>query len=352
VSVGVIGGEARLVPTLRASDAINYAGQDTGREYLSHSRIGILLACQRKYELHYERRLERIDQAESLMLGKAFQEAVEYRDPGRGFNQIMDEADEVGGSADYDRLRVNATIVKAAAQLYLDRWVPKCSRCEGDGFLEDVEYAPCPICDGTGYDQAEHREMEYRVQLRSPWTGAYSRTFDLKGYADGVTRHSNHGPNQQGETLTLTENKLVGRITEAQVKKLPLDRQVTLSCYGLWRATGVPVTGVHYRHIKKPSIKQTQKETVNQFIDRLERDYQERPDFYSHEETLYRTTEDLLRVEAELWMWAEDIRNLRRQRIYPRNTGSCDDYGGCEYVPICTNAPDHDSLYRERERHE
>jgi hypothetical protein len=32
----------------------------------------------------------------------------------------------------------------------------------------------------------ETREMEYLVQLRNPWTGAYSRTFDLKGYADGV----------------------------------------------------------------------------------------------------------------------------------------------------------------------
>jgi hypothetical protein len=53
----------------------------TGREYLSHTRIGVLQACHRKYELHYEKRLERIDRVESLEMGKAFQRAVELRRP-------------------------------------------------------------------------------------------------------------------------------------------------------------------------------------------------------------------------------------------------------------------------------
>jgi hypothetical protein len=340
-------------PLLRPSDAINYAGQDTGREHLSHSRIGILLACQRKYELHYEKRLERVDTPEGLELGKAFQLAVEHRDPGRGHDEIMRRADSlVGGQEDLDRLRVNATIVQAAARLYLDRWVEKCSACEGDGWVDNGlgEAIDCPWCEGTSYDQSERREMEYRVQLRSPWTGAYSRTFDLKGYADGVTYYlySDDRPDH----ISLTENKLVGRITNTQVQKLVLDRQVTLACYGLWRATGTPVTEVNYRYVKKPAIKQKQTETIDQFLARLSADYEERPDFYAHEEKLYRTTEDLLRVEAELWMWAEDIRNLRRQRVYPRNTGSCDDYSGCQYLPICTNVPDHDSLYRVREPHD
>jgi hypothetical protein len=306
-------------PILRPAEGINLRDEDTDREYLSHSRIGILLACQRKYELHYERRLERIDRGEARELGSAFQAAVEHRSPEHGFDLVMAKADDVLTSQDHDALRVQATIVRAATRLYLDRWV-------------------------DGRQDQERREMEYRVQLRSPWTGAYSRTFDLKGYADGVTEHGD-----TARWLSLTENKLVGRITNTQVQKLPLDRQVTLSCYGLWRATGLPVTEVNYRYVKKPAIKQKQTETIDQFLARLAADYEERPDFYAHEEPLYRTTEDLLRVEAELWMWAEDIRNLRRQRVYPRNTASCDDYGGCDYLPICTNAPDHDSLYRIRE---
>jgi hypothetical protein len=132
--------------------------------------------------------------------------------------------------------------------------------------------------------------------------------------------------------LELIENKLVGRITNFQVRKLVLDRQVTLGAYGLWRATGKPVTKIHYRYVKKPQIKQRQNETVDQFCSRIIADYRERPDFYCYEETLFRTTEDMLRVECELWIWAEQLRNLRRQRIYDRNVSSCDDYGGCQFL--------------------
>jgi hypothetical protein len=58
------------------------------------------------------------------------------------------------------------------------------ARIDGDG-LRQLD--PCDDCEGTGYEMHdETREMEYLVQLRNPWTGAYSRTFDLKGYADGV----------------------------------------------------------------------------------------------------------------------------------------------------------------------
>jgi hypothetical protein len=349
-------------PILRPSDAINLAGTETGRDHLSHSRIGILLACQRKFELFYEKRLERIDRGEARELGSAFQSAVEHRSPEHGFDLIMAKADQLtGGREEFDALRVQATTVKAAAQLYLDRWVQACSECKDGRLGGNVMPMSrvCPACGGTGWDQSERREMEYRVQLRSPWTGAYSRTFDLLGYADGVTEHpARHGPGAWGAGdpmpgpvghLSLTENKLVGRITSAQVQKLVLDRQVTLACYGLWRATGLPVTEVRYRYVKKPSIKQTQKESVDQFLARLEADYAERPDFYAHEETLYRTTEDLLRVECEVWEWADQIRRMRRQRIYPRNSSSCDDYGGCDFLPICTNEPDHQSLYRIRE---
>ena len=300
---------------LRPSDAVNLAGEDTGREYLSHSRIGILLACQRKYELTYDKRLERIDRGDALEMGAAFQKGIEANDPLVAFDEIMVTAKELtGGSADYDALRIKAATVRSAAVLYLHLW-------------------PAP--------EEERREVEYLVRLRNPWTGRYSNTFDLKGYADGVT--------DLGAHLELTENKLVGQISSVGVRRLVLDRQVTLAAYGLWRATGKPVREVRYRYIRKPSIKQKQGESVDEFIERLTFDYGERPEFYAQEETLFRTTEDMLRVEAEMWMWAEQIRQMRRQKIATRNTGACGDYGGCHFLPICTNEPDHQGLFRVRE---
>lgn len=360
-------------PTLRPSDATNLAGTETGREHLSHTRIGVLQACHRKYELHYEKRLERIDRVESLEMGKAFHKGIELRRPEAAGSEIMLRADEAPSSGDYDKLKIQAAVVMAATELYLRRWVDPCPGCQGEGgypgFEGSGEWDPCDLCDGTTYDMGddETREMEYLVRLRSPWTGHYSNTFDLKGYADGVieapTRTGSiqpppDSPYREGDvmahTLTpghleLVENKLVGQITNTQIRKLVLDRQVTLASYGLWRATGKPVTKIHYRYVKKPQIRQKQGESVQQFCDRIIADYRSRPDFYSHEETLFRTTEDMLRVECEVWYWAQQLRDLRRQRLYDRNTSSCDDYGGCPYIPVCCGEPDAMALYRVRE---
>jgi hypothetical protein len=337
-------------PILRPSDAVNLAGVETGRAHLSHSRIGMFLACHRRYELHYEERLEPVSRPAALSMGSAFQKAIELQDPAfaplalDGYVEAENEAALNGWvyvppkdlpyfhtQEAEDKHRINQAIVRAAAALYLRRW-------------------PAPV--------GEAREFEYRVRLRNPWTGHYSLTFDLQGFADGLIDSYALRPGDDPlldaipskALLELVENKLVGRIDQITVQRLPLDRQLQLARYGIWRATGRTVNKVHYRWVKKPSIKQRQGETVGEFTDRLAADYEAREDFYSYEPPpSYITAADLLRIEAELWTWAEQLRALRRQRIYDRNTASCSDYGGCKYVPICSGDPDAEHLYYRRE---
>jgi hypothetical protein len=299
---------------LRESDGENLAGQDTGRDRLSHTKLSTLNNCRRKYEFEYVERLELIERPKALDMGRAFQKGIELNDPVAGARALRD-ATSIRTQAMEDELRKDETAVEAAARLYLDRW-------------------PAP--------EAERREFQYRVRLRNPWTGRYSNTFDLEGYADGVEDKGSH--------LALTENKFVGQIDAAKIKRLMLDRQVTLACYGLWRATGKPVREVHYRHIRKPTIRQKQGETVEQFCERLTADYADpaRRDFYTHPESLFRSDEDYLRIEAELWEWADDLRRAHRRRLYPRNTSHCHDYGGCAFIPICVGDPDARALYQTK----
>lgn len=302
------------VATLRPSDATNLAGQDTGREHLSHSSISTQLNCLRRYEFERVHRLEPISRPRPLGMGSAFQKAIEMQDPNAGA-ALLREGVRILDQSDEDKLRVEETIVAAAARLYLDRWPA---------------------------DDREQREYEYRVRLRSPYTGRPSNTFDLLGYADGII--------DCGGYLELVENKFVGQISEVSVRKLPLDRQVSLACYGLWRATGKVVRTVHYRFVKKPSIRQKKDETLEQYLERVQQDYAdpERRDFYSHGEPLFRSAEDLLRIEQELWSWAEQLRQARHRGFYDRNTSHCSDYGGCPFIPLCVGDPDAPALYRER----
>lgn len=305
---------------LRPADTVNLAGQDTGRAHLSHSSISTFTRCPRRFQLQYDERLELIaERARPLGMGTAFQKAIELGDPHASeIEALLREGVEIMDQAGEDRLQIEHATVKAAAILYLHLYPRD--------------------------EQRETAEYEYKVRLRSPWTGGWSQTFDLLGYADGLVDH--------GDYWELIENKLVGAITKQTVRGLVLDRQVSLACYGVWRATGKPVREVRYRFTRKPSIKQRQNETLEEFLTRLTLDYGERPEFYSDEQVLFRSDEDLLRIEAELWDWAEQIRSSRHREFFTRTTSSCGDFGGCPFQAICGGDPDAPSLYRKRPERE
>ena len=301
------------LPDLIESDAKNLAGEDTGRAHLSASQVSTLLACPQKYAYSYEEGIEPIAIRPALSLGKAFQLAIEYGDPEVGAHAIFEERSP-RDQDEQDQAEKDATIVTAAARLYLSRY---------------------PVTENS------QKEYEYRVQLRNPWTGAYSRTFDLLGYADEIA--------EEDGQLVLIENKFVGQISEVSIRRLPLDRQISLAAYGIWRATGREVSKVRYRFTRKPSIRQKKGESVGEFCMRVERDYNERPDFYCEEQVIYRDQSQLARIEAELWEWADQVREARKRHLWTRNTSACTDFGGCEFLPLCVGDPDAPSLYREKQ---
>lgn len=299
---------------LRDPEGVNLIGVETGREHLSVTSLSALLNCQRRYQLHYETRLRLRDKPTALSLGGAYAKALEERDPTAGSRALAAER-TIWSQEDQDRLEIDCAIVEACAETYLAHWPER---------------------------DDELREFGFRVRLRNPWTGSPSRTFDLLGYADGLfPSMGNWG---------LIENKLVGQVTQVSVKRLPLDRQLALMAYGVWRATAVPVVDVDYRFVRKPSIRQRQGETVAEFTERLREDYRTRPDFYCVEEHLVRSAEDLLRIEAELWVWADQLRQAKATGFWPRNTSHCADFGGCAYIPVCVGDPDAEHLYEIKPR--
>jgi hypothetical protein len=305
------------LPSLLPSDATNLAGTETGREHLSHSALNTLLACEQRYSYERVHRIELVEKPKPLSMGRAFQLAIEHGDPQAGATALAE--DRIAFSQqDQDTLRIDMAIVMCAATAYLERWPNR---------------------------EGGVREFEYMVRLRNPHTGRYSNTFDLLGYADELF--------DLGDSWELVENKLVGQVAAVAVRKLPLDRQLALECYGVWRATGKPVSRVQYRFTRKPSIKPKQGESVEQFVRRLQGDYRaRRDDFYLHEEELFRSTDDLVRIEAELWRWAEQLRAARREAVWARNSSHCHDYGGCPFIPLCVGDPDAPALYRERPERE
>jgi hypothetical protein len=278
----------------------------TGRGTVSHSSIGTQLACLRRYGYSYEDRLELIQKPYGMSMGSAYHKALELGDPVAGA-ALLDRP--VYDEAEREKVLKDKAIIVGASTLALERW-------------------------GT----TAETEVEYLIRLRNPETGAYSRTYDLHGKIDGLE--------DMGAFDELTEYKLVGSFDNAGEKRIVLDRQVGLECYARWRYSGRPVRKVRKRWMRRPSIRQKQNETADDFCVRVIEDYAARPDFYIHEATTFRTDEDLLLLERELWDWAEQRRDAKGRDFYARNTGACGDYGGCQFIDLCAGDPDAMSLYR------
>lgn len=309
--------------TLAPPEGINLHGTDTGdRECLSHTRLGVLLACQQKYSWAYERNLEPAVKKVSLSMGGAFASALEHGNPNHGRARVLDEhaalVEEARGNPwivtpTTEEAETAATIVFAASDAYLKHY--------GTQDAGDVQ-----------------REVTMRARIRNPATRHFSRTFDVQARVDGLN----------GDRLI--EDKLVGRVDQITERRLLLDRQVTLGCYLIWRTTGLQIREVSYRMTKKPAIKQRQGESHDEYLARIVADYRERPDFYLHEFPLTRTAEDFLRLEQELWSWAEQVRAARRDGVFPRNTAACMDFGGCPFLALCCREPGALHQFVERRR--
>ena len=184
-------------------------------------------------------------------------------------------------------------------------------------------------------------ELQFEVPIINPATKAQSRSFLLSGKVDGLL--------QENGKHWLVEYKTAGAVDKSYVEKLMLDQQLTTYIYGLQRQEGIKISGVIYRILRKPSIRQTKKETLEQYIERLFQDYKDRPEFYFYEEKLYRSQEDLDEFEHELWDITQDLLKCRKDGLWYKNTSRCKDWGRCEYIPLCAKQPDAMDLFKTRE---
>lgn len=309
---------------LRDPELINLHGDPAAeqRDHISHSSLNTFLACEERYRWHYVERLEPTVTKSPLAMGRAFAHALELSDPEAGFAYLVDAAEDERAAAGGNpwivlpsekEVLTAATVVLAASGAYLGKY---------------------------GAHQAT-REVTMRARIRNPAEGGrVSQSHDLLARVDALDL----------EAAELIEDKLTSRIDPKIAQRLRLDRQVSIGCYLTWRTTGVEIENVRYRITKKPGIKQTQKETHDEYLKRIVADYQERPDFYLFEEVVHRDRDDYLRLEAELWRWAESLRQAAASGVYPRNTASCLEWAGCSFLPLCAREPGASHQFRVREQ--
>lgn len=192
------------------------------------------------------------------------------------------------------------------------------------------------------YGLATRREIEYDLPLINPRTRRQSRSFRLGGKIDGLEPLGR-------SRVRIVEDKLVGQIQEAMIARLPLDQQSTEYVDAVlargWDAE------VAYRHTLLPQSKPKligtgqakRRETMGEYRLRLREDIAARPEHYFDEQILQFPREHLEEYRRERWGIGQQILEARREvgritepEAFPKNPSRCWEFGGCEYIPLCT----------------
>ena len=278
------------------------------KERLTYSHIKTRLNCAMAEHYRYELELVPRVQSHHLSLGSAVHKGLETGSIDAAlttFDGIFPSTQEEQDQLELDRITCEAMLTGYFAQF--------------ESFA------------------AYEAEIEFAVPIVNPRTQALSKRFVLAGKVDGLAKIDNE--------WWVCEYKTASRLDRAYIDRLALDTQITTYIYGLQRTRGIRIAGVLYRILKKPTIKQRQKESAAQFRDRLVEDYKERADFYYDEQRLYRSQADLCTFEAELWAFTQRLLAERREGLHIRNTSQCTAYGGCPYIPLCLGDREAMNLY-------
>lgn len=285
-------------------------------EVLTFSRIKARKNCPMAEHIRYDLELVPRNKKKSLGLGSAVHLGLETDDVDKAvgyFDGVFPDSQE-----EANELEVQRATVRAMLTGYFNRF--------GKWGEETI------------------RELSFDIPIRNPKTGAVSRSFRLQGKIDAITIID-------GKPW-LVEYKTASQINKGYFDRVSLDEQITLYMYAYRETFGVKPEGVIYRVLKKPTIRQTKKESFEQFCNRLEQDYVDRPEFYFFEQKYYRSEEDLKQFEKELWAFTQQYLYEKRNDINCKNTSRCLDFGQCEYMPICLGEADMELDYVKKEKHE
>jgi len=280
------------------------------QELLTYSEMSTRLNCPQKWHFRYVDQIVPRIQPKAFSVGSAFHKAMETGDYQQGLALFDKSSSRPNDQTEADRWANDRAVVEGMTRGALAQWARR---------------------------QGGQREVQFRVPVVNPATGATSRSFVLAGKIDAIV-------DINGEWF-LEEYKTASQLNAMYVDRLALDTQVTLYMYAAQRQWDIQIAGVLYRVARKPSIKQTQKETPAQYRERLLADYQGRPEFYFFEWDLRRSQHDLVHFEADLWTETQRMLVDRRLGYHPRNTSWCTQFGGCSYLSICAHKPDAESLY-------
>lgn len=192
-------------------------------------------------------------------------------------------------------------------------------------------------------DFEEMRWIQVEETFRLPWSvtmldGSTRSTF-LRGRIDGAYVLPNAKRVVLRTAPRLLETKTRNSVDEdALIDTMPFERQTNIYLTALRRTTGTHPPSMLLNVIRKPLLRQKQKESWPEFETRIRADVQSRMDWYFMRMNMDVDPEDIDRNEGELNALIQDfVRWWYGEAGHYKNSNSCRPlgFGPCPYLKVC-----------------
>lgn len=262
------------------------------------SRLKAYHTCPMKEALRYRMKLAPLATREALTFGRAIHKGVELRSVEAGLEALGTVFP--GSQAEADEMEITRVTAEALLRGYMNLY--------------------------PAFERHEPEKL-FRMPFRTP-AGRSSTRKVMMGKIDDIAYVGN------SDDCWVVEYKTASKLDATYFDRLYVDTQITTYMLAAERMGYHPV-GVIYRVLRKPALRKGQKESLEQFLTRLEADIAARPEFYFMERRLYRTTDDLADFEKQLYYETRQADENYRKGLCYKHSTACSMYGRCEYLPLC-----------------
>jgi len=195
-----------------------------------------------------------------------------------------------------------------------------------------------------GYVEVYSEDREnwvYNKNDQEVWFQVDMGSFDYRGLIDLL-------PVQKSKQLVV-DHKVLSNFGVSFIETLPMDGQLRSYILGATQGLKRSPKKVVYNIIRKCKLRQKSNETTEEFSERIQEDYLNRPGFYFHRETLRFSKDDIAALERDLqevhaeFAWhVNKSDNPLEPEEWPCCSGhNCTEFfSTCPYLPLCTQGLD------------
>ena len=295
---------------------------------LSNSQLNTFNTCKRRYYEEYVNRRQPIRFYQAIEIGKAFHSGVEKMveckelEPAiklaRG--RLWDVDKTTFGQPEYSMLEVDTIVLQGMLEAYYKKW-----------FVSDM-------AKNVKYLQTEER---YTLPIVDPDSGRASTKWRYTLISDAVIENS--------EGIWIIDYKTKSKLSSGYLDRLDIDNQGMSYIYFMEKVLGKKIEGMLYRIVKKPGIRQTKKESRNDYLQRLRGVYIERESEYLVERVVRRQQWKLDEFERELWDKTRDVGRCLSSGVFSKDTNACTGLGTCPYMKLCKKEIGAEHLFKQKE---